>query len=85
LQVKGDSMIEDGILEDDYVVIEEQDDVRDGDIVVALLENGLATLKRFYKEATRIKLMPANSTMAPIYATSVKIQGRCVGLIRKFA
>lgn len=85
LQVKGDSMIEDGILEDDYVVIEEQDDVREGDIVVALLENGLATLKRFYREATRIRLMPANSTMSPIYATNVKIQGRCVGLIRKFS
>ena len=85
LHVKGDSMIDDGILDGDYVVIEEQEDVRDGDIVVALLENGLATLKRFFKEATRVRLEPANSTMSPIYATNVKIQGRCVGLIRKFA
>lgn len=84
LHVKGDSMIDDGILDGDYVVIEEQEDVRDGDIVVALLENGLATLKRFFKEATRVRLEPANSTMSPIYASNVRIQGRCVGLIRKF-
>lgn len=85
LHVKGDSMVDDGILDGDYVVIEEQDDVRDGDIVVALLDNGLATLKRFYREATRVRLEPANASMSPIYATDVKIQGRCVGLIRKFA
>ena len=84
LQVKGDSMIEDGILDGDFVIIEEQNDARDGDIVVALLENGLATLKRFFKEATRIRLEPANSAMAPIYATDVKIQGKCVGVIRRF-
>ncbi len=84
LQVKGNSMIEEGILPDDYVVIEEFEDVTNGDIVVALLDNGLATLKKFYKEATRIRLEPANSTMQPIYATNVKVQGKCVGLIRKF-
>ncbi len=77
-------MIEEGILPDDYVVIEEEEDVANGDIVVALLDNGLATLKKFYKEATRIRLEPANSTMQPIYATNVKVQGKCVGLIRKF-
>lgn len=85
LQVKGDSMIDDGILDGDYVVIEEQEEVRDGDIVVALLDNGLATLKRFFREATRVRLQPANATMQPIYATNVRIQGRCVGLIRQFA
>lgn len=84
LQVKGNSMIEEGILPDDYVVIEEYEDVTNGDIVVALLDNGLATLKKFYKEATRIRLEPANSSMQPIYATNVKVQGKCVGLIRKF-
>lgn len=84
LQVKGDSMIEDGILDGDYVIIEEQDDALDGDIVVALLENGLATLKRFYRELNRVRLEPANSQMAPIYATDVKIQGKCVGVIRRF-
>lgn len=85
LQVKGDSMIEDGILDGDFVVIEEKQEVLDGDIVVALLDNGLATLKRFFKESTRVRLEPANSTMQPIYAANVRIQGKCVGLIRKFA
>jgi len=86
LQVKGDSMIEEGIFNQDYVVIEEinQDQVKDGDIIVALLENGLATLKRFFKEATRVRLEPANSKMSPIFVTDVKIQGKCVGVIRKY-
>ncbi|HEX7018066.1 MAG TPA: transcriptional repressor LexA [Patescibacteria group bacterium] len=85
LQVKGQSMIEDHIDDGDYVVIEETNDVNNGDIVVALLDNGLATLKRYYKELTRVRLEPANSTMSPIYATNVQIQGRVVGLIRKFS
>lgn len=85
LQVKGDSMIEDGILDGDFVIIEEQTEVLDGDIVVALLDNGLATLKRFFKEPGRIRLEPANSSMNPIYATDVKIQGKCVGVIRRFS
>ncbi len=84
LQVKGQSMIEDHIDDGDYVVIEETAEVNNGDIVVALLDNGLATLKRFYKEVTRVRLEPANATMSPIYATHVQIQGRVVGLIRKF-
>ena len=85
LQVKGDSMIEDGILDGDYVIIEEQNIAHDGEIVVALLDNGLATLKRFFKEPTRIRLEPANAAMEPIYATDVKIQGKCVGVIRRFS
>lgn len=84
LQVKGDSMIEDGILDGDFVIIEEQNTAFDGDIVVALLENGLATLKRYFKEKDRIRLEPANASMEPIYATDVKIQGKCVGVIRRF-
>lgn len=60
LQVKGDSMIEDGILDGDYVVIEEQYTAEDGDIVVAMLDSGLATLKRFFREPNRIRLEPAN-------------------------
>lgn len=84
LQVKGLSMIEDHIADGDYVVLEETQDVNNGDIVVALLDNGLATLKRFYKEVTRVRLEPANSSMSPIYATNVQIQGRVTGLIRKF-
>ena len=84
LQVKGDSMIEDGILDGDYVLIEQQLEASDGDIVVALLNNGFATLKRYFKESTRIRLEPANASMEPIYATDVKIQGKCVGVIRRF-
>lgn len=84
LQVKGDSMIEDGILDGDYVIIEEQPYADDGDIVVALLNNGLATLKRFFQEPSRIRLEPANSQMSPIYAIDVRIQGKCVGVIRRF-
>ncbi len=84
LQVKGQSMIEDHIADGDYIVVEETQDVSDGDIVVALLDNGLATLKRFYREVTRVRLEPANANMSPIYATNVQIQGRVVGLIRKF-
>lgn len=86
LQVKGDSMIEEGILEGDYVIIEEQNTALDGDIVVALLDNGLATLKRFYKEPSRIRLEPANSSMEPIHVNfgEVQIQGKCVGVIRRF-
>ncbi|MCX6816357.1 MAG: transcriptional repressor LexA [Candidatus Beckwithbacteria bacterium] len=84
LQVRGDSMVDEGILDGDYVVIEEEQEAKNGEIVVALLENGLATLKRFFKEATRIRLEPANSTMSPIYATNVRIQGKVVGVIRRF-
>lgn len=84
LQAKGDSMIEDGILNGDYVVVKEQQNAYNGDIVVAVLKNGFATLKRFYKEATRIRLQPANSTMSPIYVTDVEIRGKVVAVIRHF-
>jgi repressor LexA len=87
LQVKGDSMIEAGIYDHDYVVIEQTEIASNGDVVVALLDNGFATLKRFFKEATRVRLEPANSSMSPIFVTGdkVRIQGRCVGVIRKFS
>ncbi len=84
LQVKGDSMIEAGILDRDYVVVEQAENAHNGDVVVALLENGFATLKRYFKEATRIRLEPANSTMSPIFVKNVKIQGKVVGVIRRY-
>ncbi len=84
LQVKGSSMVEEGILEGDFVVIEQKETANNGEIVVAILENGFATLKRFFKEATRVRLEPANSQMAPIFAKNVQIQGKVVGVIRKY-
>jgi repressor LexA len=84
LQVKGDSMIEDGILPGDYVVLVKEDTVKNGDVVVALLDNGLATLKKFFRENDKIKLAPANSKMEPIYATDVQVQGKMVALVRKY-
>jgi len=84
LQVKGDSMVDEGILDGDFVVVEQQEEANNGDIVVALLENGLATLKRYFKETTRIRLEPANSKMSPIFSTNVKVQGKVVGVIRRY-
>lgn len=84
LQVRGESMIEDGIMDGDHVIIEQTEAAANGQIVVALLDNGMATLKRFFKEATRIRLEPANSTMQPIFVKNVRIQGKVVGLVRKY-
>jgi repressor LexA len=84
LQVRGESMIEEQIRDGDYVVVEQSEIARDGDIVVALLDNGMATLKRYFKEETRIRLEPANSKMSPIFVKNVRIQGKVVGLIRKY-
>lgn len=84
LQVRGESMIEEQIRDGDYVVIEQAEHASDGEIVVALLDNGMATLKRFFKEATRIRLEPANAKMQPIFVKNVRIQGKVVGLIRRY-
>lgn len=84
LQVRGESMIEEQIRDGDYVVVEQSDEAKNGQIVVALLDNGMATLKRFFKETTRIRLEPANAKMQPIFVKNVRIQGRVVGLIRKY-
>jgi repressor LexA len=84
LQVKGESMIEDGIFDGDYVVIERVQDASNGEIVVALVDDNLATLKRFYREGGTVVLKPANSTMDPIYPKSLRIQGKVVGLVRRF-
>lgn len=84
LRVKGDSMIEDGILDGDYVVIEKEQQPKNGDVVVALVEDNAATLKRFYKEKDRIRLQPANSTMKPMFFKDVLVQGVVKAVIRKF-
>ncbi len=84
LRVKGESMIEDGILDGDYVVVERNNYPHNGDVVVALLDNTHATLKRFYKEEKRIRLQPANKTMNPIYVRDVIIQGVVRAVIRRF-
>lgn len=85
LQVRGRSMIEDGIFDGDFVVIERNPSPKNGDIVVALLDNQYATLKRFYREAKQIRLQPANSTMEPIIVKgNVNIQGIVRAVIRQF-
>lgn len=85
LKVKGQSMIEDGILSGDYVIVERNPSPKNGDIVVALLDNAYATLKRFYREKNRIRLQPANSTMQPIFVRDLLVQGVVRGVIRDFA
>src|SRR5918996_2496155 len=85
LRVRGKSMIDALIDDGDYVVVQPQATARDGDIVVALLEDNGVTLKRFFREEDRIRLQPANAEMDPIYATEVQIQGKVVGVIRRLA
>ena len=84
LEVNGDSMIEDHISDGDYVVIRKQDTADRGQIVVALTDDNEATLKRWYPEADRIRLEPANSSMKPIYVKNARVLGVCVGVVRKF-
>ncbi|HEY2250386.1 MAG TPA: transcriptional repressor LexA [Planctomycetaceae bacterium] len=84
LKVTGNSMIEAQIADGDYVVVKKQKTCRDGDIVVALVNGEDATLKRFFKEAHRIRLEPANSTMQPIYSTQVEVMGVVTGVIRRY-
>ncbi|OGC46699.1 repressor LexA [candidate division WWE3 bacterium RIFCSPHIGHO2_01_FULL_35_17] len=84
LQVVGDSMIDAHIMDGDQVICEQVNNVENGEIVIAIIDGEFATLKRFYKEATRIRLQPENSTMDPIYAENVEIKGRVIGVIRKY-
>lgn len=84
LQVRGKSMIEACIDDGDHVVIEETNTANNGDIVVALLDNEFATLKRYFKEKDHIRLEPANSTMSPIRAKNVTVQGKVIGVIRRY-
>lgn len=84
LKVKGDSMIESAIEDGDYVIIHKQDTAHNGDIIVALLENGTATLKAFYKEKDHVRLQPRNPKYPPILLPSVSIQGKLVGVVRSY-
>jgi repressor LexA len=85
LRVRGKSMIEDHIDDGDLVVVEKRETAHDGDIVVAILEDEEATLKRFYREPNgMIRLQPANSSMEPIYTSRVQVRGVVRGVIRRF-
>jgi len=87
LRVRGESMIEDHLCDGDFVVIERRESARNGEQVVALLDNGEATLKRYYKEpGNRVRLQPANSTMAPriVPADQLRIQGVVIGVLRSY-
>lgn len=86
LEVRGDSMQDEAILSGDYVLVEKTKVAHNGDIVVALVENSDATLKRFYREGNRIRLQPSNAKMKPIIvpAADVQIQGRVIGVLRKY-
>ena len=86
LQVKGESMQDEHILDGDYVLVEKANSARDGEIVVALVDSMEATLKRIYVEGSKIRLQPSNATMQPIIvpAASVQVQGRVIGVLRKY-
>ena len=85
LKVRGDSMIEDHIAEGDFVVVRRQAEARNGEIVVAVVDDGTeATLKRYYREGNRVRLQPANATMQPIYTESCEIRGVVTGVIRQY-
>jgi repressor LexA len=87
LRVKGDSMIDAGILDGDYVVVREQQDAQNGDVVVALAGSDEAadeaTVKRFFREANGVRLQPENAALEPIYAPHVQILGKVIGVFRR--
>ena len=87
LEVRGDSMRDEHIVSGDFVLVERTRTAREGEIVVALIDGSEATLKRFYREGNLIRLQPSNNEMAPIYAqaTNVSIQGKVLGVLRKYA
>jgi repressor LexA len=86
LRVRGESMIEDHLCDGDYVVIERRETARNGEQVVALLDTGEATLKRYYREGGNIRLQPANHTMEPriVSADRVRVQGVVIGVLRSY-
>src|SRR6476469_2958936 len=86
LEVRGDSMQDEHILDGDYVLVENTKAARNGDIVVALVEGSDSTLKRFYAEGEQVRLQPSNANMKPIFvpAAALQIQGRVIGVLRKY-
>jgi len=86
LEVRGESMQDEHIVDGDYVLVEKTKTAHNGDIVVALVDSSDATLKRFYHEGDKIRLQPSNETMRPIIvpAASVDVQGRVIGVLRKY-
>jgi repressor LexA len=86
LEVSGESMKDDHILDGDYVLVEKTKTARDGEIVVALVEGADATLKRWFREGDQVRLQPANSAMQPMMfpAAAVAVQGRVIGVLRKY-
>ena len=86
LTVRGESMIEAGIMDGDYILVEQQNTARNGDIVVAMVDGfeSEATVKTFYREGDHIRLQPENSTMSPIIVNDVKILGKVRGVFRYF-
>jgi repressor LexA len=87
LEVRGESMRDEHIVSGDYVLVERTKTAREGEIIVALVDGTDATLKRFYREGNMIRLQPSNAEMAPIFApaASVAIQGKVLGILRKYA
>lgn len=83
LRVRGDSMIQAGILDGDHVIVRKQDAAENGDIVVALVNGDEATVKRLYREKDHVRLQPENPHMDPIVAVDVRVLGKVVGLVRK--
>ena len=84
LHVSGESMINAGIYDGDYVIVQKQSNAKNGDIVVAMTEENEATIKTFYKEKDHIRLQPENDTMDPIILNNCTILGKAIGLYRKF-
>ena len=86
LQVKGDSMQDEAILDGDYILVEKTSVVRNGEIVVVLVDGMESTLKRIYKEGDKVRLQPSNAAMQPVIvpATAVQVQGRVIGVLRKY-
>lgn len=86
LEVRGDSMRDEHIIDGDYVLVEKTRSARQGEIVVALVNNAETTLKRYYIEGATVRLQPSNTEMEPIYvpAAQVAIQGRVLGMLRKY-